>query len=196
MEDIKGNIKENLIRLRKENKLTQQDLAKQLNYSDKAISRWEQGESMPDISVLLEICELFNVEFDWLIHKHEVEEKITLKSKKQTLSIKIAIACLIVVSCFSVATLLFVYNLILELKSAWNLFLWAIPSSSIALMIICKKWLNYAAIITLLSICMWSLLTCFYFLLYPANNIWAIFFIGIPIQAILTLLYFIKEKKN
>lgn len=195
MEDVKSCIRENLIRLRKENKFTQQELAKKLNYSDKAISRWELGESLPDISVLIQVCELFNVEFDWLIHKHEVNEKIEQKAKNQTLSMKIAIACLIVVSCFSLAMVFFVYSLIFNSESTWKIFLWAIPASTIGLMFICRKWLNYVAKISLLSVCMWSLLACIYFVFYPANNIWALFFIGIPVQAILILLYFIKERK-
>ena len=53
MEDVRKNIVSNLILLRKTNKMTQQELAKALNYSDKAISRWEVGESLPDIGVLL-----------------------------------------------------------------------------------------------------------------------------------------------
>lgn len=195
MEDIKENIKVNLIRLRKENKFTQQDLAKKINYSDKAISRWEQGESLPDISVLLQVCELYGVDFEWLIHSHEQDEKIKAK-RSQKLSMQIAIACLVVVSCFTLATVFYVYSLMFHSISSWTLFLWAIPLSCVSLLVICRKWFNSLVKLITCSVFIWSLITCIYVSVYQNNNIWALFFIGVPLQAITTLLYFIKENKN
>ena len=48
-EDIKHNFSENLIKLRKAKNLTQLQLAEKLNYSDKAISKWEVGSVLPDV---------------------------------------------------------------------------------------------------------------------------------------------------
>ena len=53
MEDLKVIFAQNLIALRKQMKLTQIELAEKINYSDKAVSKWERGESIPDVSVLL-----------------------------------------------------------------------------------------------------------------------------------------------
>ena len=75
MEDIKKNISVNLAMLRKSRKITQQKLAADINYSDKAVSRWEVGDSLPDIGVLLELCEYYGVDFEWLIHSHEEAPK-------------------------------------------------------------------------------------------------------------------------
>ena len=47
--------------LRKERKLTQEQLAEKLNVSGRTVSRWETGNNMPDISLLLEISELYDV---------------------------------------------------------------------------------------------------------------------------------------
>ena len=52
MEDLKHIIAQNIVQLRKKSKLTQAELAERLNYSDKAISKWERGESIPDVAVL------------------------------------------------------------------------------------------------------------------------------------------------
>ena len=52
MEDIKDIVAVNLTNLRKANKITQLELAEKLNYSDKAISKWERGESLPDVVTL------------------------------------------------------------------------------------------------------------------------------------------------
>ena len=50
--ELKKIVTENLIYYRKINKLTQLQLAEKLNYSDKAISKWERGESLPDLYIL------------------------------------------------------------------------------------------------------------------------------------------------
>ena len=55
MEDIKKIISKNIQTLRKDADLTQSELAERLNYSDKAVSKWERGESVPDIVVLKQI---------------------------------------------------------------------------------------------------------------------------------------------
>jgi len=53
--------------LRDELKLTQKELAEKLNLSFQAISKWENGDSYPDISQLVALAELFNVSIDSLI---------------------------------------------------------------------------------------------------------------------------------
>ena len=67
MEDIKAIIAENIVLLRRGRGMTQIELAEKLNYSDKAVSKWERGESVPDISVLKQIADIFGVTVDYLI---------------------------------------------------------------------------------------------------------------------------------
>ena len=55
--DIKENLAQNLTRLRKAEGLTQAELATKLNYSDKAVSKWERGESVPDLYVLKQLAD-------------------------------------------------------------------------------------------------------------------------------------------
>ncbi len=57
--------------LRKEADMTQNEVADRLNLSRQAISKYERGESFPDISVLVMIAELFNVTLDQLINYGE-----------------------------------------------------------------------------------------------------------------------------
>ena len=61
-EQFKALVAKNLANYRKINNLTQLDLAEQLSYSDKAISRWEKGEVIPDVLTLNKLCEIFNPE--------------------------------------------------------------------------------------------------------------------------------------
>ena len=60
--------------LRKEKNLTQDQLAEQLGVSNRTVSRWETGTNMPDISLLVEIAELYGVSIPELIkEKREYE---------------------------------------------------------------------------------------------------------------------------
>ena len=65
--EFSKKLSDNLIYYRKNAGLTQLELAEKLNYSDKAISKWERGESFPDIFVLYELCRLYKIELNDLI---------------------------------------------------------------------------------------------------------------------------------
>ena len=74
MQDVKVIFAQNLISLRKQMKLTQIELAEKINYSDKAVSKWERGESIPDVTVLMTIASLFGVTLDFLVTEHAEPE--------------------------------------------------------------------------------------------------------------------------
>ena len=72
--EFKKIVAENLVRERRESGLTQLDIAKKLNYSDKAVSKWERGEAVPDAYVLKQLATIYNVSVDELITKKENDE--------------------------------------------------------------------------------------------------------------------------
>lgn len=76
MQDVKVIFAQNLISLRKQMKLTQIELAEKINYSDKAVSKWERGESIPDVTVLMTIASLFGVTLDFLVTEHAEPEVV------------------------------------------------------------------------------------------------------------------------
>lgn len=84
MEDIKSIFAKNLIQLRKQMKITQVEFAEKINYSDKAVSKWERGESIPDVAVLKSIGDFFGVTIDFLVTEHSESER--LKKKQITRS--------------------------------------------------------------------------------------------------------------
>ena len=69
MSEIKPIIAKNIASLRTSAGLTQLELAEKLNYSDKAVSKWERGESTPDVAVLTHIADLFGVPLDYLVRE-------------------------------------------------------------------------------------------------------------------------------
>lgn len=68
-------IGERILKLRKEAKLSQEDVANKLNVSRQTISKWETGESTPDFDKILPLCELFNITTDELIKGVKSEEE-------------------------------------------------------------------------------------------------------------------------
>lgn len=54
----------NIVRLRKAKGLSQKELAEKLNYSDKVISKWERGESLPDIIAIEAMSKFFGISID------------------------------------------------------------------------------------------------------------------------------------
>ena len=76
MQDNKKIVAENITMLRMSLNLTQAQLGEKLNYSDKSVSKWERGESIPDVFVLKEIADLGGVTVDYLITPHNPDEKL------------------------------------------------------------------------------------------------------------------------
>ena len=81
MENLRLIIARNITELRREAGLTQLELAEKLNYSDKAVSKWERAESVPDIAVLKAVADLFGVTVDELIRDKDDEEIFVSKNK-------------------------------------------------------------------------------------------------------------------
>lgn len=73
-------LSEKIIKLRKEKGWSQEDLAERLCVSRQAVSRWEQGSTLPDIPNLLLLEEVFSVSADYLIHD-DIDEVLAASEK-------------------------------------------------------------------------------------------------------------------
>ena len=67
---------EKLIKLRKEAGFSQEELGNKLNVARQTISKWELGETTPEMDKLIKISEIFNVTLDELIKEESINEKI------------------------------------------------------------------------------------------------------------------------
>ena len=136
-------IAENITRLRKSAKLTQAELAEKLNYSDKAISKWERGDSIPDVFVLSELASLFSVTVDYFLCEHSDNEKkpVLEEYKKRTRLAVVLTAC---VSPYAVSALLFL--IFSELYSKpdwlWKLFVLPLPLVAVLSLVFSAVWLK------------------------------------------------------
>lgn len=188
--DIKTTVASNLIALRKSKGLTQADVANALNYSDKSVSKWEHADSLPDISILSALADMYGVTLDYLTHEDAEEQLAYVNGKhkpdrERQLTIEI-LAVTIILLCSTVA---FVYGYCFrEVQYIfWQAYLWAIPASSILLLYFNRVWhKNILSSIILKSILLWSLLLCIYLQFFD-YKLWMIFIIGVPIEAIFIL---------
>jgi len=85
------SIEESIYELRKKNNLSQGDLASKLNVSRQSISKWETGQSIPDLKNIIKLSEIFNVTVDEIVKDkniNEINEEISGKVKDNSKSAK------------------------------------------------------------------------------------------------------------
>lgn len=195
MESIKEIIAKNLIELRKKNKLTQGALAERLNYSDKAISRWERAESLPDIEVLCKICDMYGVRFEYLLQAEQPEDGKNPYVREQDTASKISISLISMCTVWIIASVCFaIFNIYFE-QSHWTIFVWGIPATCIVGWVCNSLWGNRVLKIIIASIGVWStILSLFLEAFVQAElNLWFLFIIGVPIQMIIILSASLKK---
>lgn len=67
------NLAENLKKIRKDNNLSQEQLAEQLGISRQSVSKWETGESYPEMNNILCLCDIFHCHINDLVHEDFVD---------------------------------------------------------------------------------------------------------------------------
>lgn len=194
MEELRTVIANNLMNLRKASKLTQLELAEKLNYSDKAISKWERGESLPDVILLKQIADMYNVNVDYLMQEHSFDDakKHKPKSKLNNKLIITLLACLVVWVC---AVIVYVNLSIIKDINYWMIWVWAVPVSAIVLIVFSSIWGKRKHILMSVSLLVWSFLASCY-LQFIKYNIWTIFLLGVPLQVAVFLWGRIKTKSK
>ena len=198
MSNIKNIIAQNIAQLRVANGMTQLELAEKLNYSDKAISKWERGESIPDVSVLKSIADLFSVTVDYLLCEEHSEPHQTLKhisaNKKRNHGFITGMSILLV---WLLAGISFVIlDSIFGVSPVCSFpFLCAVPITFVVWLILNSVWFNKRRNFLIISLLMWSTLAVLYAILLLCNlNIWLIFILGLPGQAIIFMWSKLKFK--
>lgn len=197
MDELRSIIAENISELRKSHGYTQLELAERLNYSDKSVSKWERGDSVPDIAVLKELSELFGVSLDYMVekeHKIKNEPKQRLKDKLYNHGFITGICVLLV---WLLATLVYVILDIVTVGITKHrlAFVYAVPVSMIVWLVFNSIWFNKRRNFLIISLLMWSVLISLFVTFFPFN-IWQIFVLGIPGQVIILLWSRIRLKRK
>ena len=193
MADLKQVVANNITHLRKEKKLTQAEFAKILNYSDKAVSKWERAESVPDIVVIKQISDLFGVTVDYLISEHNESEELIVVNKKEKNKInKIPLTMLCATPIWGIATLIFTLILIFSGSYTWFVFYISVPLTVLIVLIFNSIWGNKKLNYLIISLFIWSILLCIY-LCFISYNKWQLFILGIPGQIAIILWWMLKK---
>ncbi len=203
---IKLTVAHNLAALRKQAGLTQGELAEKFNYSDKSISKWEHGDTMPDIEVLKDLCDFYGVTLDYLVTEDgRAQAKMT--KHKERVANKWVIAAMSVMVVWLLAVFAYVMGQVVMGKATWDpvgwiCFLYAVPVSCIILLVFNSIWGRALWRAILIISLTWTLLASLYItfgLFMPDGtgwSLWPIFLTGVPctIAAILWNHLIVKPK--
>lgn len=198
---LKKIVAENLTELRKKKGLTQIQLAEEFNYSDKAVSKWECGDTTPDIETLQSLADFYGVTLDYLTHpvgeekKNMVLEKTKGRTSKPVISL---LSCLIPVFC---AIVVFIVLLAIgQARYAWLSFLWCLPIASILLFIFAWIWWGKKIRSVFGIVLTWALLIACYIQLgislTDGWRLWEILLVGLPITLAMVLWCNIKRPSD
>ena len=209
-EELKSRVGANIARLRRERGLTQAELAERINYSDKAVSKWERAESLPDVLTLLSLAEQLDTDLNTLVGMSanpktepvsEPEPPIPEKpAKKHRTADRGVIQQLSSILVWVVALFLYMVLDAFGVKNLWLLFVLAVPANAIVLLSLRSAWKLYGLNRILISVIMWGFLLVIYLLLLTLGrvNVWKILPMGLLGQAAIILWFkmFRSEKEE
>ena len=192
-EKLKRQIGANIASYRKRIGLTQVGLAERLNYSDKAVSKWERGESVPDVMTLVQLAEQFEINVNDLLvdpdalpgnptSLEQAMTRVTEKTLKRKANkhIVLWLSSLLV---WFVALFLYVMVSSFDIPYSWLAFLYAVPANAIVLLSMRSAWHDFRWNRAYISTIMWGFLTSFHVTLLIMNfNMWKLYLLGIPGQ--------------
>lgn len=199
-EELKIRVGANIARLRRSRGLTQAELAERINYSDKAVSKWERAESLPDVLTLISLAEQLGTDMNTLTGLQPANpEPVSIPEpasvpeqppvKKKPTADRGVIQKLSSILVWVVA--LFLYMVLDEfgVKNLWLLFVVAVPANAIVLLSLRSAWKLYGMNRFLISVIMWGFLLVIYLLLLLTAkvNVWKILPMGLLGQAAIIL---------
>lgn len=198
-EKLKKLIAQNLLKYRKRANITQVELADKLMYSDKNISRWERGESVPEVTTLKRLADLYGVTVNDFLQEEDVTStngEKTIDKKNKLLNGKQLMITLLSVSLVWLVAIVFFFiaqNFIPKVFfEAWKCFVIAIPVSYIVILVFTSLWCTNLLNGIVVSFLIWSCALAIY-MCVPLPQIWLIFIVAVPLQ-VLDILWFSFRK--
>lgn len=198
--DVKYIIGDNITELRKSHQLTQIELGEKLGYSDKAISKWELGESTPSADSLLELADTFNVSIDYFFHEPNENKKQYLCPEKKQIVKNILTLILYCIFVYTVAVFIFVFGALRKesnVTTFWISYIYAVPvCSMISMYFFSKQKMDLPiGFMYAFSVFIWSSLVTIYLQVFLNFGIHAfyVFFMGIPLQGVVIVSHFVRK---
>lgn len=208
-ENVKYHIGANIASYRKRSGLTQAGLAEKLNYSDKAVSKWERGDSIPDVLTLMQLSQLFEISVgDLLADPNQLPgnpgtlEKAMTQVSEKTLKRKANKNVILALSStlvWFIALLVFVVLSPFEVLKPYSClpFAYAIPANAIVLLSLRSAWHDFRWNQALISAIVWGSLLSIYVtvLVLTQYHFFKVFLLGIPGQIAVFLWFHLFRTK-
>ena len=183
---IRQNFARNLTIYRKAANKTQLELAQELNYSDKSVSKWERGEGLPDLEVTAAIADILGVSVSDLL-ADKVKRKILVTRNK------VLITVLSVGGIWLIAAILFfLFQLVLPDIKSWMVFIYSLPVSAIVAIVFSAIWWRRIHIFASISALIWFSGLCVA-MSFTNPRIFLIFVIAAISEVLCLLAFFIKK---
>lgn len=165
-DEIKKIFGKRLTEARKRCGITQLNLAERLNYSDKAVSKWERGESLPDVLTIMKIGEALGVTMSYLLGEEDepkTPDKIVSENRSKR-SISVFVPLVSAIGIYFIASILFlIFKQIPSVAFyADYSFLFALPVVFITLSVFSFIWWNNMAQFFCLSFLIWTIFLSVY----------------------------------
>lgn len=199
MEDIKSIVAKNISELRQANNMTQLELAEKLNYSDKTVSKWERADSSPDVSVLVEIADLFGVTLDYLVRAEHTKEEVLERAPEKVKYNRKVVAYISECAGWIVAIFAFVITtlIIKEMAFQFLYLVYALPTVLVIKLVFNTIWFNPRYNYYIISLLMWSVLAAVHItFLYFKIDASLVYLLGVAGQIVIVLWSFIYKSKK
>lgn len=187
---MKNLIASNIAKYRKQTGLTQAELADRLSYSDKAVSKWERGDGIPDVVVLCEMAEIFGITLNDLVSNSVPKKAPAVRRNKAIITL------LSVGLVWLVATVAYVIMAIAvpAFGYKWMAFIYAVPVSAIVLIVFSCLWYNKFMQFVSVTTLIWTIIVSLHLSLLFISNIALVYLIGVPLQ-VLVVFWYLKAKR-
>ena len=174
--EIRANFARNVKDLRLSRRLNQIQLGEKLAYSSKAVSKWENGDVMPDIVTLKMIADFFEIGVDDLISNKNVVRKSHRKRNRVLITASSALLS------FFVAAIVFYILSLVHVEKSWLSFIVAIPVSGIVLVVFSSVWykrlqITLSTIYLTIGICLTEMLFTSFYLWWITTIVGATFIV-------------------
>lgn len=174
----------NIQNLRKSKNMTQKDLADLFCYTSNAVSKWERGETLPEIQTMKTIADYFGVTVDCLLTENGYLRKSEFQTKKNQNTRLVILTCLLISIICTIVAIIFVYfyqNKVID--RPWTIFPWSVPASCLVPLIVYRKEKKPILKFVFSTIFVWGLLSAIYIQFF-VWNLFLVFLVGVPTGSI------------
>ena len=196
MDELKLVVASNLIKLRQQAGMTQAELGEKLNYSDKTVSKWERGESIPDAYVLTRLAEIYGQTVDDLLRSdsdwHPTEDKARKEGADAPTFSSDMVTLVAIVGIWTMAVIMFVTFWVAIGQIQWLIFACAVPVSLITLLVLNSVWNKGRHNMIIVMVLVATLVTLLYLFLRKWKP-WQLFLILIPAEILVFLCFHIRR---